>query len=401
MKVRAFFALAIISGTFAASTTSFAAMESVRIGLASNFSEPSSSTSNPYGDYFRSAVKLALLDATPRLEKRGLRIELEEFDYGTTQVRVLDAAKKAAASSVIAVLGYNFSSHALLAAPIHQQAKLPMLTPSATADRIGRMGPYVHTACFDNAFMGNALARVAKSRLHASRAAMIVAADCAYCQDLARAFESEFGRLGGAVSARSEILLGDTDFSASLAKLKIANFDVVLVPGQDALNSARIISAVLNAGIHKPFLGGDGWGDVSDEFFSVLGNQTLEGFSVSHWHPDFDSQKSHRFVRDYTAKFGRRPNDTAVLAYDATLLLVEAVLSARTRTREGLEAALAGIRTFSGVTGDFRFRDDRAPAKSLVLLSVNNKHFKIIESISPSDPPSAPARRGKKQGVAP
>ncbi len=393
MKIRVLFTFFMIASSLAIPLASHAAPESVRIGLASNFSEPSSSTSNPYGDYFRSAVKLALRDAAPRLEKRGLKIELEEFDYGTTQVRVLDAAKKAAASNVIGVLGYNFSSHALLAGPIHQQAKLPMLTPSATADRIGRMGPYVHTACFDNAFMGQALARVAKTRLHASRAAVVVAADCAYCQDLSHAFETEFTQQGGIVSVRSEVLQGDTDFSASVVQLRSANFDVVLVPGQDALNSARIISAVLNAGIHKPFLGGDGWGDVSDEFFSVLGNQGLEGYSVSHWHPEVENPKSRSFAREYFAKFGKRPNDTAVLAYDATLLLIEAILNARTMTREGLEAALAGMKTFTGVTGAFRFREGTAPAKSLVLLSVNNKHFKIIETI----PPAAQDRRGQNK----
>ncbi len=367
----------------------WAASQTVRIGLASNFSEPSSSSSNPYGDYFRNGVRLALDHAQASLKKRGLTIALEEFDYGTAQIRVRDAATRAAASNVIGVLGYNFSSHALLAAPIHQAAKLPMLTPSATADRISRMGPFVHVACFDNGFMGGTLARVAKGRLKAKRAAVVVAADCAYCQDLARAFEGEFTRDGGTVTVRSEVLESDKDFSTTIDQLKKAQFDVVLIPNQE-LNSARIISSLLQGGIHKPFLGGDGWGNVGNEFFAVLGDQNLEGFSVSHWHPDVAASRSRRFVHDYKECFKKMPNDTSVLAYDATLLLVDALLSAKTLTREGLDAALGEIRQFEGITGAFRFRPGEAPAKSMVLLSANKRRFKVVDTIAPVAQGGAP-----------
>lgn len=367
-----------------ASFGSGGAIKSVPIGLASNFSEPSPSSSNPYGDYFRSGVGLALSDSDSRLTRRGLKIELQEFDYGNTQIRALDAAKKAAASTVIGVLGYNLSSNALLAAPVHQEAKLPMLTPSASADRLGRMGPFVHSASFDNSFMGRSLARVASERLHAKSVAIVVAVDCAYCQDLARAFEEKFRALGGSVPVRSEVLEGDTDFSQTITALKKADFDVVLVPNQ-GFSPPRIIASLLKAGIHKPCLGGDGWGDAGSDFFALLDNQDLKGFSVSHWHPDVARPRSKRFVKAFAARFGKQPNDTAVLAYDATLLMVEAILSAKELTRQGLENSLSAIHHFEGVTGDFSFRSGAAPAKSLVLLTADNekKNFKLAGTISP------------------
>lgn len=381
MKLHHLFA--VLTGVLSCASGAYA-IESVPIGIASNFSEPSRSTSNPYGDYFRNGVRLALSDAAPALEQRGLRVDLQEFDYGTSQVRVLEAAKQATASNVIGVLGYNFSSHALLAAPIHQQAKLPMLTPSATADRLSQLMPFVHTACFNNAAMAQALAGVARNRLRALSAAIVVDADCAYCQDLAHAFENEFIRAGGSISVRSEVLEKDTDFSATVAKLKAVDFDVILVPNQEAVSNARIIAAVMRAGIRKPFLGGDGWGDVSSEFFSVLGDLRPEGYSVSHWHSDYNNEKSRKFVRDFKARFGKLPNDTAVLAYDATRLMVEAILKAKERTRAGLETALSELRTFSGVTGDFRYRvGNGVPLKNVVLLSTNNRRFEIAQIIPP------------------
>lgn len=374
----------MVSALSSLATANDSNLQQVRIGLASNFSEPSSSSSNPYGDYFRDGVRLALQESGARLEKKGVQIQTEEFDYGTNQFHVLEAANKAAASNVIAVLGYNFSSHALLAAPIHQAAGLPMLTPSATADRVGTMGKFVHTGCFNNSFMGQTLAKVARKRLKAQSAAVIVAADCAYCQDLAHAFEQSFAASGGKVTVRAEVLESDTDFTNTVTKLKQQSFDVILVPNQE-LNSARIISAVLKAGINKPFLGGDGWGNVGQEFFSVLGGQDLQGYSVSHWHPDEETSRSKHFVSDYVQKFGKQPNDTSVLAHDATLLLVEAILRTKQYTRVGVEDAINSIQRFDGVTGKAIFSTKSAPRKSLVLLSANKSRFKVLETIEPGE----------------
>ncbi len=366
------------------------ANQDVHIGLASNFTEVSSSSSNPYGDYFRDGVRLAITDAKPQLDKRGIHIILDEFDYGTNQVKVLDAANKAVASPVIGVLGYNFSSHALLAAPIHQAAKLPMLTPSATADRIGRMGAYVHTACFDNAFMGKTLAQIAWNRLKVRKAAIVTAADCAYCVDLAQGFEREFVALGGEITVRKNVLESDKDFSPVVDALKrnpSKNYDAILIPNQE-LNAALIISAILKAGINKPFLGGDGWGDVGDEFFSVIGDSKLTGYSVSHWHPDLKSSRSKKFVKAFQKQFGKRPNDTAVLAYDSMLLMIDALSHAKQFTRQGLEDSLSAIKEFDGVTGHTTFVAGGAPLKSLTLLSVKNTKFTPLEMINPMRSPS-------------
>lgn len=376
------FITSIVIGIAAA--PAYAVVRDVPIGIASNFSEPSSSSSNPYGDYFRDGVNLALKESSKRLADHGLKVVLKEFDYGNEQYRVLDAAKKSAASDVIAVMGYNFSSHALLAAPIHQESKLPMLTPSATADRLGQMGSYVHQACFDNGFMGQVLAAVAVERLHAKKAAIVVDADCAYCQDLSNGFDREFLSRGGKITAKSEVLESDHDFVGTISDLRSKDFDVVLIPNQE-LSSARIISALLKAGIKKPFLGGDGWGDVGAEFFSVLENQQFNGYSVSHWHPAMKERRSVAFVSAYTKAFGKAPNDTSVLAYDTMNLLIESILRARTLTRAGMEESLNSIKKFEGVTGEALFRKGRAPKKSLVLLAAKGGAFEVIKTIAPEN----------------
>ncbi len=355
----------------------------ITVGLASNFSEVSSSSSNPFGDYFRNGIKLAIEDAKTKLDKKSIVVKTQEFDYGTSEARVLEVAKNANASQIVAIIGYSFSSHALLAAPIHQQSGLPMITPSATANRIGSLGQYVHQACFDNTFMGEALAHIAVGKLHAKKVALITAVDCAYCTDLAQAFETEFKKNGGDITIAVKVLQNDTDFTSVYDELKNQSFDLILVPDQELL-SARIIASLSSRGITKPFLGGDGWGNVGEEFFTILKGKEFSGYSVSHWHPDEKSTRSKKFVADYSKEFGKIPNDTAVLAYDSMSLLIEALLKTNDFSRAGVERAIQNIKVFSGVTGKFIFRNKRAPMKSLVLLSANNSKFKVLERIEPT-----------------
>jgi branched-chain amino acid transport system substrate-binding protein len=356
----------------------------VSVGLASNFTEVSPSSSNPFGGYFRDGVQLALKDAQKKLKAKGIEVTTKDFDYGTADARVLSAAKDAVASDVVAVLGYNWSSQALLAAPIHQAGKLPMITPSATANRIGSMGKYVHQGCFDNAFMGETLASVATKRLKAKTAVIVAAADCAYCTDLASAFEKEFKVLGGTVVASLPILQSDKSFATVVEKLRAEKFDVVLVPNQELL-SARIIAALHAAGIQKPFLGGDGWGNVGEEFFAIIGKEKINGYSTSHWHPQEMSARSKKFAASYVKAFGKEPNDTSVLAYDSMSLLIDAILAANSLSREGVEESLARLSSYNGVTGKFIFSSGRAPKKSLVLLSISNSKFKVADRIEPSE----------------
>ncbi len=358
----------------------------VVIGLTSNFSAVSSGSFNPYGDYFRDGIQLALKDSSKLFARKGIHIKFQEFDYGTNSIRVLNAARNAAASAAIGVIGYNYSDQALLAAPIHQKAKLPMITPSATADRVGKMGAYIHTGCFNNQRMGKALADLARHKLNAQRGAIIVVANCAYCEDLTSTFEKEFIRSGGRITVQASILETDTDFSKSVHLLKKQNYDFVLVPNGELI-SARVIAALLKSGIQKPFLGGDGWGDKGKEFFAVLKGvaqpgQKFQGYSVSHWHSDLQDSRSVKFTHDYLAAFHKPPNDSAVLAYDAMLLMAQGILNSSPLTREGLEIALNHIKDFHGVTGRAVFNRHSAPLKEPVILAVSKNRFKVMEQLN-------------------
>lgn len=353
----------------------------VKIGLASNFSEVSSSSSNPYGDYFRSGAKLALENNKQALSDKNIKIVFKEFDYGTSQLKVVKAASEACKSNVSLVMGYVYSSHALLATPIHQKCKLPLFSPSATASRLSKFKSYVHLGSFSNDYQGEVLARLAKNKLKAKTALIISAEDCAYCTDLSKSFEKSFKSSKGRSTQKISMLSSDKNFSEIAKKAKKIKADVILVPNHE-LFSARIISALVQEGINVPFLGGDGWGNHGEQFLKVLKGQKISGFSLSHWFANIPTEKSQSFMSQYKKRFGKVPNDTVVLSYDSMNIIIKALLKNKSFKRSDIETALNQVKSHQGVTGNIQYNGKGAPKKDIVLLKAGQNKYKFVKVLS-------------------
>lgn len=358
------------------------AKEIVQIGLASNYSELSTVSFNPFGGYFKDAIDLAISDNKVFLDKAGIEINLTTYDYGTNDINVIQKAKEASSSKALAVIGYNYSAPALLSAPIHTAAKIPVIYPSASANRLSTFGKYVHLGSFSNQFMVETLAKAVISVLKKKNILVLSGANCAYCMDLADSFSTEVKKQGGNIVKTIPVLQEETDFTKVATEAKTLKFDAVFVPTQE-LTAARLISALTEAGITKPFLGADGWGNEGSEFFRVLKGKKFTGYSVTHWHPKLNTQKSKIFVSNYLKRFNKLPNDTSVLAYDSMTLLIKAILRTKPLTRENLETVLTSINTLDGVTGRSYWEPHQAPKKNILVLKTTDTGFAIDKIIAP------------------
>jgi len=363
-------------------TASSHAKEIVQIGLVSNFSELSTVSFNPFGGYFKDAIDLAVTDNKTLLNKAGIELDLVLYDYGTNDINVIKKAKEVSDSKAVAVIGYNYSAPALLSAPIHTEGKIPVIYPSASANRLSTFGKYVHLGSFSNQFMVETLAKNATTVLKKKKILILNAVNCAYCTDLANSFSEEIKKYGGEIVKTISLLQEEVDFTKVAEEAKSLSFDAVFVPTQE-LTAARLISAFVEAGITKPFLGADGWGNEGAEFFRVLKGKKFTGYSVTHWHPKLETKKSKKFVADYLKRFNKLPNDTSVLAYDSMTLLIQAIVKTKPLTRENLEKTLASIGTLDGVTGKSYWEPHQAPRKNILVLKTTDTGFAINQIITP------------------
>ena len=344
------------------------------------------------GTSCRNAAQMAVeeVNAAGGLEIGAERVKLKlvvEDNAGKADQSAVAAQKLITQDEVLAIVGPNASRYAIPAAEVAESAGTVLVTPwstnpKTTVDGVtGKPKKYVFRACFVDPFQGGVLARFALENLKAERAALLYDVASDYNKGIAEVFRESFERLGGKVVAFETYTTGDKDFSAQLTKIKDAKPQVVFLPNYYSEVPLQVQQAK-RLGIDVPFIGSDSWG--SDELLK-LGGADMNGYFFStHYSADNAAPAAKKFLQDYEATYGAKPDDVAALTYDAFGLLFGAIRTAGKADRDAVRAALSTLAEYRGVTGDLQFRaDSRDPVKSAVILQIREGRFHYFTNASP------------------
>lgn len=280
---------------------------------------------------------------------------------------------------VVAILGSVTTGDSLIGAPIAQQAKIPMLTPTSTAPAVTEAGDYIFRACFLDNYQSEAMANFAIEDLNAKTAAMIVQTDSDYSVGLGEYFASTFEAAGGQIVAEEAYLQTDIDFNAILTNVKAANPDVVFLPAYyDTVGP--IMKQARDAGIDTIFLGVDGWD--SSELFSLGQGAEEGGYFCNHYSPAAEVELVKNFLGAYEEKYGKTPDALAALAYDAAYIMAQAIDEAGSTEPQAIRDALAAV-SFSGVSGGVTFDANRNPIKPIWINKVKDGKYEVAKIVEP------------------
>jgi len=290
------------------------------------------------------------------------------------------AKKLISQNNVLAILGPNASGNAIPAARICEDAKIIMISPWSTNPKTTENMKYVFRACFVDDFQGQVMAKFARDNMKANTAAVLYDVASEYNKGIAEIFKKEFEAMGGKVVAFESYTKDDKDFSSQLTKIKAANPDVLFLPNY--YNEVPLqVQQARRLGLTCAIIGSDSWG--SDELLK-LGGEDLEGcFFSTHYAPDIATPKAQKFIKEYEAKYGKKPDDVAALTYDSGQLLLAAIAQAGTRDRQKVRDALANITEFEGVTGKMKFKGTGDPIKSAVIIQIKDGKFTYYDSVAP------------------
>ncbi|HWF19982.1 MAG TPA: ABC transporter substrate-binding protein [Verrucomicrobiae bacterium] len=282
---------------------------------------------------------------------------------------------------VVAILGEVASSRSLEAAPICQEAHIPMISPSSTNPKVTETGDYIFRVCFIDPFQGTVMANFATKTLKAKKVSVFTDVKSDYSIGLAKFFKQQFIANGGQIVAELDYNGGDKDFKAELTAIKAANPDAVFVPGYYT-DVALICIQARQLGLTVPIFGGDGW--ESDQLVKI-GQDAVEGtYFSTHYAPDVATENSKNFVANYQKRFnGKLPDAMAALGYDSMMILADAMKRAGTTDGPKVRDALAATKDFDGVTGKTTINEKRDATKSAVILQVKNGQFKYVETVNP------------------
>ncbi|UCF79283.1 MAG: ABC transporter substrate-binding protein [Candidatus Eiseniibacteriota bacterium] len=373
--------------------------EEIRVGEFGSLT----GTTATFGISTKNAIDLAIGEANEAGGINGKLIKvIVEDDQSKPEEAATAVRKLIEQDRVIAVLGEVSSSRSLAGAPICQNAKVPMITPSSTNPKVTQVGDYIFRVCFTDPFQGMVAAVFALDSLGAQNAAILRDIRNDYSVGLADFFIETFTSRGGKIVADESYSEGDIDFKAQLTAIKAKFPDVVFIPGYYT-EVGLIARQARELGIERPLLGGDGW--VSDRLIDI-GGEALNGcyFVNPYWEQDPDPAVQ-KFVVTYRERFGGNPDGMAALAYDAGRFLVAGlkklaeeepeVFTAivglpRAETKELRAQALAKLRDifastrdFPGITGSISIDENRNAVKPAIFLTIEDRQYKFVGKVLP------------------
>ncbi|HUE38449.1 MAG TPA: ABC transporter substrate-binding protein [Candidatus Binatia bacterium] len=334
-----------------------------------------------FGRSSDAGVQLAVneINAAGGLLGKKLRVVVEDDQSKPEEARtaVLKLLKQ---DEVVAVLGEVASSRSLAAAPECQRAGVPMISPASTNPKVTAVGEYVFRVCFIDPFQGSTMAKFAADSLHAKSAAILRDIKNDYSVGLADFFRDEFSHRGGKIVTDVSYAEGDIDFKAQLTTIRGVKPDVVFVPGYYT-EVGLIARQARELGISVPLLGGDGWD--SPRTVEIGGNAVNGCYFSNHYAADDPNPVAQQFIQKFRAKYSEVPDAMAVLGYDATGVLADAIKRAGTTDGKKLRDAIAKTKDFPGVAGTITLDENRNPVKSAVVLQVKDGKTVYVTSIAP------------------
>jgi branched-chain amino acid transport system substrate-binding protein len=294
----------------------------------------------------------------------GMKVEAvveDEKDSPTTGVNAVQ--KLINVDKVIAMVGPMTSGAASAAAKTAEEAKVVMVTPTATTPKLSGIGQYVYRGCSRIDTQSQVMTQYIAEKLKPKTVAILFSNE-PYGKGCAEAFGKDFAKVGIQVVATESFNRGSRDFKSELTKIKEKNPDILFIPGYTP-ETAPAAAQARQLGMNQKIIGV--YGDM-DPVYAQLAGAAAEGHLINgEYDEDYDTPKNKKFREAYYAKAkeAKEPVNImfAALCYDSASLILEGIKK-NGPTSEGVKKFLDTVKDFDGVTGKLSFDDKHDVVRS-------------------------------------
>lgn len=294
----------------------------------------------------------------------GAKLQVEIVNDDNSQEVVREVAKALTKEqNILAVIGHNASNASLEAAPIYQQEKLVMVTPTSFANNLSGFGSYIFRTVPNISLMAAPLAEYAVKT--AGQTNIAICYDSQAPDNIS--FKDEF--VASLTAAGGKLVPTVCDFSLPSFNPESAIADAVSKGAQGLMVAPhidRIDRAISLARINRGKL--PLYGSTTLYTFQTLkdGQKDVDGLVLPvPWHPE--TNPGSRFPENARQRWGGIVNWRTATSFDATQAVIAGLR--QSNTREGLQQALRNA-SFSaaGSSEDVKFlpTGDRAGKPILV-----------------------------------
>ena len=319
----------------AGSSGARAADKSVTVGIDLSLTGADAETAVRIKDGFMMAIDEANAKGGPS----GYHINVLLLDDGTATAGQYDPAQAAvnvrkmvADATCVAALGPMSSTPGKAMSPIFSQGGLATITPTSTNPDItdpkfaGLYRPagkavYFRTVTTD-AYQGPNLANYF-ANVHKVKTMYGLDDSGAYGIGIATAFEKQAAKKGINVLGHDRLDPKAADYTTVLTKIKSLNPDL-LYYGGDAQAGVKLVKQSYDIVPKMLKAGGDGM--YGPSILSGAGFPAADGWYATVASPHMmDAKELEPWVKRFSAKFDTQPSDYSITAYDAALVVLDAI----------------------------------------------------------------------------
>ncbi|MDZ7937904.1 MAG: ABC transporter substrate-binding protein [Rhodoferax sp.] len=336
-------------------------------GLSGKFSDLGIST--------RNGALLAIETTNAAGGIGGRQLSLLEMDDKQNPEAALQAMAEFERQEVVAVIGPSTSSIAVAVTPVANAKRMLLVAPTATTNALSGKDDYFFRAVGDAAFYGVAAAKhhYAMGLRHAALVLDLANAD--YTESWATPYAKTFTALGGSIDRVEHFTSTQKpDYQALARRLVLGQPDLVITVASSA--DSALIAQRVRALAPNVRLAGAGW--ASTERLIELGGASVEGMLFEQYFDRFDpSPKFQSFLKAYQARFRSDPGFGAVLAHDATHMVIAGLR--REHGAKDLKAAVLAVGHFEGAQNPVRLDANGDVSREVYFGVVKNGTFARYE----------------------
>jgi len=325
----------------------------------------------------KNGMQMAIDEANAAGGAGGYKLETIVLDSGTATAGQYDPAQAAtntkklvANPSVVANLGPEMSGEGKAMSPILSAASLATITPSSTNPDITSADPkfiqqfrpnkkavYFRTVTTD-AFQGPNMANYFMDHLKV-KSVYVLDDSGAFGVGVADSFQKQAEKRGMKVVGRDQLNPKEADYSTILTKIKAAGVDAIYYGGVSQAGvklckqSYDIVPKMIKSGADGMF---------SPELLEGCGFPAVEGWFATQATPNvLEDASAAQTIEKYRKLFGTSPDNYALTAYDAALVVIDAIkrtaASGKPVNRENVRDAIQATK-MKTVQGEVAFDDN-------------------------------------------
>ncbi len=328
------------------------------------------------GQYFVEGAKLAFDAVNEKGGVNGVTFNIKTYDDRLNPTEASNVARRIATdSSTLAVIGHYTSSTVFAAQNIYDQAKIVHFTPSASHPDLTKKGKYTFRLWSTLSSYQSQGAEFSVNTLGYKKQAVIYANND-WGKGSYDIWKQTVEENGGQVVLTEQILDGDKDFKSQLNKVLNADVDALVVLTYYT-EGALLVSQARSMGFDKPIVGS---GTFLEEQFLDIAGEAGEGIIFNtEFHRDRQTEEVQEFVTLFEEKYpGKEIGIYHPTAYEGAKLIIEAVKNIGA-DREKLREYLVNLDEFTGVTGTYKFGEERDPIKDNVLVIIKDGAFELYK----------------------